>query len=232
MWHFVNMYRVNHKTALKTVVKFGVNAALVIFTVKYQRWYREGPLLHQRWVISVQYRLSSFTSVSKFDTLALIRQPHWTDRVTWQMIKEREWLMDARGWRNDWAIRRIVQQLMDGANCGGEKLMEKQSLRTTKDRWVPDWYMILSWECFFVVFFSCQTLGFWKWKAVRQEKEEAVSAYWVMEFVADWVKVVFDLARETQTGARTQTHAHTKPRHVSIRCHFLFIFSIYYCMAM
>lgn len=77
----------------------------------------------------------------------------------------------------------------------------------------------------------------------QTRREEAASAYWVMEFVADQVKDVgkklSDLARDMQTRAHTHTHTEAdsktntnRPRHTSMCCHFLFIYSIYYCMAM
>lgn len=152
----------------------------------------------------------------------------------WQMNCTNEWLMYEKSdamiersgeWCSDWWMKRIV----------GEKLMAKLSLKMTKDRWAPDWYIIRQWEGFF----SVSRWGF-KWKGGRREGRWllAASAYWVMEFVADQVKDVgeklSDLAVDRQAEAHMQADAQTHTnghRRTIMCCHFLFIFSIYYCMA-
>lgn len=56
----------------------------------------------------------------------------------------------------------------------------------------------------------------------RTRREEAASAYWVMEFVADQVKDVgeklSDLAKDKQTGAHTHTHTY-KPTQIGSDVH-------------
>lgn len=140
------------------------------------------------------------------------------------MIRAREWLMDARGWCNDWAIRRIVRQLMDGANCGGEKLMEKRSLKTTKDRWVPDWYMILSWERFF---FSCQTWGFGNGKQSdkKRRRQFKLIGSWSLWHIGSKSFLTWQGRRRLE---RAHKHTHTQnpdtcPYTVTFYLSFLFI---------
>lgn len=141
----------------------------------------------------------------------------------WLMYEKTDAMIERSGeWCSNWWMKWIVE----------EKLMAKLSLKMTKDRWAPDWYAIRQW---FFFFFTVRRWGF-KWKGGRQEGRWllAASAYWVMEFVADQVKDVgeklSDLATDRQAEAHTHTQTHTNgPRHTIMCCHFLFIFSIYYC---
>lgn len=105
------------------------------------------------------------------------------------------------------------------------KLMEKLSLKMTKDRWVPDWYIIPSRDSFF--FFFLKTLGFSNGKEADEKRGGTFSLlghgvcgrsgqrhFWPGKGYAYW-------------GARTHTHTQidpdTRPYAVTFYLSFLFI---------